>query len=106
MKVTRIEYLPTGAGWDIKPPQPIRPIEPNEYIPELNNLRKDLKELRVIQPNGASFSVDGDVVRWQKWEFRLTFNYREGLVLHEVSYAGRPLFYRVALSDMTVPYGL
>jgi primary-amine oxidase len=105
MKVTRIEYLPTGAGWEVKPPQPVRNIEPNEYIPEMNKLRTDLKPLRVIQPEGASFTVTGDIVRWQKWEFRLTFNYREGMVLHEVSYDKRPLFYRVSLSDMTVPYG-
>ena len=101
MKVTRIEHLPTGAGFETKPTKPMRPIE---YIPELNNFRTDIKELIVTQPNGASFKTQGDVIRWQKWEMRLTFNYREGMVLHEISYDKRPLFNRVSLSDMSVPY--
>ncbi|WYZ43571.1 hypothetical protein EsH8_VII_000007 [Colletotrichum jinshuiense] len=105
MKVTRIEYLPTGPGFETRPTEPWRAVAPNEYIPEANDLRKDLKELVVIQPNGPSFSIDGDVIEWQKWKMRLTFNFREGMVLHQVSYDGRPLFYRVSLSDMTVPYG-
>jgi primary-amine oxidase len=95
----------TGARFETEPTKPIRPIEPNEYIPELNDLRTGLKPLIVTQPNGASFTMEGDVIRWQKWEFHLTFNYREGMVLHEVFYDKRPLFYRVSLSDMSVPYG-
>lgn len=104
MQVTRIEHLPTGAGFETRPTEPLRSISPNEYIPEANNLRTDLKELVVVQPNGASFKIEGDVIRWQKWEIRLTFNFREGMVLHEVSYDKRPLFYRVSLSDMSIPY--
>ncbi|EXJ84058.1 primary-amine oxidase [Capronia epimyces CBS 606.96] len=108
MTVTRIEYLPTGAGFETKPTptEPQRLTAANEYIPELNApLRTDLKPLVVQQPEGASFTVSDDVIRWQKWEFRLSFNYREGMVLHKVSYDGRALFYRVSLSDMSVPYG-
>lgn len=104
MKVTRIEYLPTGEGFETSPTKPYRLTASNEYISELNNVRKDLKELIVVQPNGASFVLEDDVLRWQKWEMRISFNYREGMVLHEVSYDGRPLFYRVSLSDMSVPY--
>jgi primary-amine oxidase len=33
---------------------------------------------------GPSFSLDGNVLTWQKWRVRLGFNYREGLVLHQV----------------------
>ena len=104
MQVTKIDYLPTGTGFETGPTKPLRSVKPNEYIPELNELRTDLKELVVTQPNGASFIIDGDVVRWQKWEFRMTFNFREGMVLHEVSYDKRRLFYRVSLSDMSIPY--
>lgn len=32
------------------------------------------------------------------------FNHREGMVLHNVKYDNRPLFYRLSLSDMTIPY--
>jgi primary-amine oxidase len=78
MTVTRIEMLPTGADFTFGPTKPFHIAEPNEYVPEANKLRTDMKELIVVQPNGVSFTVDGDVICWQKWEFRLTFNYREG----------------------------
>lgn len=104
MKITRIEDLHTSAGFETHPTQPMRPVEPNGYVPELNDRRTDLKQL-VVQPPGASFTIEDDVVQWQKWQFRLSFNYREGMVLLEVSYDEHPLFYRVSLSDMSIPYG-
>lgn len=104
MRVTRIDHLPTGAGLETEPTKPIRSVKPNEHLPELKKLRTDLKELVVTRPNGASSTIEGDVIRWQKWEFRMTFNYREGMVLHKVSYNNRRLFYRVSLSDMSIPY--
>ena len=41
----------------------------------------------MVQPEGPSFSVNGNEVSWQKWNFRVSFNYREGLVLHNVGCA-------------------
>ena len=49
--------------------------------------RTGLKPLDVIQREGPSFSVDGHHVRWQKWDFRISFNYREGLVFHNIGCA-------------------
>lgn len=46
--------------------------------------RTGLKPLNVVQPEGPSFTVDGNMVFWQKWSMRVSFNYREGLVLHTV----------------------
>ncbi|TEA19129.1 Copper amine oxidase 1 [Colletotrichum sidae] len=80
---------------------------PTEYVPELldTKMRDDLKELNVIQPNGASFSVtDDSLVEWQKWRMRVSFNPREGAVVHDVLYDGRSILYRLSISDMTVPY--
>lgn len=80
----------------------------NEYHPDLQNrqLRKDLKPLLVIQPDGPSFKVeDQTAISWQKWRFRLSFNWREGMTIHNVRYDNRKLFYRLSMSEMTVPYG-
>ncbi|RDW68121.1 hypothetical protein BP6252_09517 [Coleophoma cylindrospora] len=109
MKVTRIDYLPTGADNTIKEPTPYKVQPPNEYIPEAQTLRTDLKPLNVIQPEGASFQVGkysdmGHTISWQKWTFKVGFNQREGMVLYDVHYDGRPLFYRLSLSDMNIPY--
>jgi len=78
-----------------------------EYVPELLSqpLRTDVKPLNVIQPEGPSFQVDGNLIQWQKWRFRLGFTPREGAVLHDVRYDGRSVLYRLSLSEMTVPYG-
>ena len=53
-------------------------------------LRNGLKPLNVLQPEGPSFEVVGNHVRWQKWDLRVGFNHREGLVLHNVGYASAP----------------
>ena len=47
-------------------------------------VRTGLKPWNVVQPQGPSFEVDGNHVNWQKWDFRVSFNYREGLVLHDI----------------------
>src|SRR5262249_18238886 len=44
--------------------------------------RPGLKELQIAQPDGPSYKVDGQEVRWQNWRFRVGFTPREGLVLH------------------------
>ncbi|ORX95352.1 copper amine oxidase [Clohesyomyces aquaticus] len=108
MKVIRVDLLPTGADEKIKPIEPYQIKPPNEYISEYQKLRTDLKPLNVIQPQGASFQVaqegTSSVLSWQKWTFRVGFNQREGMVLYDVRYDDRSLFYRMSLSDMNIPY--
>lgn len=106
--VIRIDHMPTGKDLAISGPQPLPRRPANEYIPEAQKLRTDLKPLNVIQPEGASFTVTrqgtSNILEWQKWSFRVGFNQREGMVLYNVRYEGRSLFYRLSLSDMNIPY--
>ncbi|KAF7673292.1 copper methylamine oxidase precursor [Alternaria burnsii] len=108
MRVIRVDLLPTGADNTIKSVEKYKIQPPNEYIPEAQTLRTDLKPLNVIQPEGASFQVEqqgtSSVISWQKWNFRVGFNQREGMVLYDVRYDNRSLFYRLSLSDMNIPY--
>jgi primary-amine oxidase len=89
----------------------VLPLPPEEgnYSPAVAGSRTDLKPIEIHQPEGASFTVDGHEVRWQKWRFRVGFTPREGLVLHTIAYQDqgreRPLVYRAAIADMLVPYG-
>jgi primary-amine oxidase len=75
----------------------------------IGKLREKPKTLAISQPNGASYTLNGQEIRWQKWRFRYTMHPREGIVLHTVSYDDdgnvRPILYRAALSEMVVPYG-
>jgi primary-amine oxidase len=90
MTVIRIDHLPTGADETVKDTQPYKIRPPNEYTPEHQELRTDLKPLQVVQPEGASFTVSkqgtSSVIDWQKWHFRVGFNQREGPVLYDVRY--------------------
>jgi primary-amine oxidase len=103
-ELLRIDYLPTGKDNTITDPKPWQQRPANEYVSEYQELRTDLKPLNVVQPQGASFAVTeqgtSNIIEWQKWQFRVGFNQREGIVLHDVRYDGRNLFYRMSLSDM------
>lgn len=62
-----------------------------------------------MQPDGPSFQVEGHKITWQKWQFRIGFTPREGLVLYTIGYEDkgriRPIIYRASLVEMVVPYG-
>ncbi|KAK3984250.1 putative copper amine oxidase [Cladorrhinum sp. PSN332] len=109
MTLVRIDTLPTGLDENVAELKPYVARPANEYIPEAHTLRSDLKPLRVAQPEGASFTVEsfsdlGRTIKWQKWDFKVGFNQREGCVLYDVHYDNKPLFYRLSLSDMSIPY--
>ncbi|CAO3701876.1 unnamed protein product [Rhizopus stolonifer] len=96
---------------DSKFTRPIIPQANHNFLPEFigeENYRKDVKPIIIQQPQGVSFTVTGNEIDWQKWNMRISMNYREGLVIHNVSYQDgaekRPLFYRISLSEMVVPY--
>ncbi|KAG2409350.1 Primary amine oxidase [Vigna angularis] len=72
--------------------------------------RSDVKPLQIIQPEGPSFRVNGHFIEWQKWNFRIGFTPREGLVIHSVAYIDgsrgrRPVAHRLSFVEMVVPYG-
>lgn len=107
-EIVRIDVLATGGGddpLDAKTHQAgvLDHCRSGEYVPELlhKELRKDLKELNVLQPDGPSFTVDDtNLVEWQKWRFRVSFNPREGAVIHDVNYDGRSILHRLSFSEM------
>jgi primary-amine oxidase len=80
-----------------------------EYLPRLIPMPlREVKPLQVSQPSGVDFSLEGRLLSWQGWQLRLGFNYREGLVLHQVGFrdAGRlrPVAHRLSFAEMVVPY--
>jgi primary-amine oxidase len=86
------------------------PPELGSYYPEHNGpLREDLKPLHIHQPEGPSFTVEGNLIRWQRWSLRVSRDPHEGLVLHTVGYEDggrvRPILHRASIAEMVVPYG-
>ncbi|KAK4889427.1 cytochrome c oxidase subunit 1 [Elasticomyces elasticus] len=109
LELIALERLPRGAGADVDPVtlpwEPVLPLEYSEKLLGSGGIRKDVQPLQIVQPQGPSFRIDGRKVQWQKWSFHLGWTVREGPVLHDVRYDDRSLFYRVSMSEMTVPYG-
>ncbi|GAB3302481.1 primary-amine oxidase [Epidermidibacterium keratini] len=71
--------------------------------------RTDMKPLEIVQPEGASFIIEGNKITWADWEFRFTFDAREGLILHQLNWRDgdsvRPVLYRASVPEMVVAYG-
>ncbi len=90
----------------------VTPLPPNRasyYAEDQPHMREGLKPISITQPEGVSFTVDGNRVDWQNWSFRIGFDPYEGLVLHQVAYADngrvRSVLHRASISEMVVPYG-
>ena len=93
------------------------PMQGHNYLPE--ELAKDdpyfvprqgLKPIDITQPEGVSFNFEGRTLVWQNWRVHVGFNYREGMVLSNITYddgknGTRPLFYRLSVAEMVVPVG-
>ncbi|GJS98240.1 copper amine oxidase [Tanacetum coccineum] len=92
----------------LPPADPLRNYTPGHTRGGVD--RSDVKPLQIIQPDGPSFRINGQFVEWQKWNFRIGFTPREGLVLHSVAYVDgsrgrRPIAHRLSFVEMVVPYG-
>ncbi|GAA1905627.1 primary-amine oxidase [Williamsia serinedens] len=64
-----------------------------------------LTPIEITQPEGPSFTVDGEHIEWANWKLDISFDAREGLVLRQLSYLDRPVMYRGSINEMVVPYG-
>ncbi|CAL8074404.1 unnamed protein product [Orchesella dallaii] len=112
-RVFAIDYLPTHSDYNTENRDGnICPKTPANYNPKFrdeNFLRKDVKPIFFKQPDGPGFQLRGNEITWQKFNMRVGFNGRDGLLIHHVSYNDggikRPLFYRMSLASLFVPYG-
>ncbi|XP_012699613.1 LOW QUALITY PROTEIN: uncharacterized protein LOC101765584 [Setaria italica] len=92
----------------LPPPDHLRNYTPGETRGGVD--RSDVKPLIINQPEGPSFRINGYFVEWQKWNFRIGFTPKEGLVIHSVAYIDgnrgrRPIAHRLSFVEMVVPYG-
>lgn len=88
--------------------QPHTNFYPSDAVKK-HGYRTDTKPINVTQPEGVSFKLDNNVMEWSNFKFHIGFNYREGIVISDLSYNDhgkvRPIFHRMSLSEMIVPYG-
>jgi primary-amine oxidase len=104
--LNRMDLLEVEDTHRVEPPRTMGEYVPR-LVPELRQ-REDVRPLEIVQPEGVSFTLDGNLLRWQKWSLRVGFNHREGMVLHTVGYDDdgrtRPVAHRLSFAEMVVPY--
>ncbi|KAF8633538.1 hypothetical protein AX15_001342 [Amanita polypyramis BW_CC] len=93
------------------------PLKPFDFLPDLMakteeggyRPREGLKPLHITQPEGVSFKLDGHLLEWQGWKMHVAYNQREGIAISTITFNDhgeiRPIFYRLSLAEMVVPYG-
>ena len=104
--------MPAKRGSSRSSTREILPVPPEAFDFDSKSLGKPrggINPLKTTQPNGASFKVNGQEIKWQNWRFRFMMHPREGLVLYRVEYNDkgkwRSVIYRASLAEMMVPYG-
>ena len=84
------------------------PRSPADYDATAAGMLRVEPPLKIDQPEGVGFKIDGHEIGWQKWRFHARVDPRAGLVIALVRYddAGRlrPILYEGALSEIFVPY--
>src|SRR5690606_19249001 len=91
-------------------PVPVPAESGNFDDPEVTGpLRTSQRPIEITQPEGPSFTLDGNALTWENWSLRIGFDPREGLVLHQISFRDgerdRPIVHRASISEMVGPYG-
>ena len=71
-------------------------------------LREVPGPIRISQPDGPGFKVNGHLVSWQNWKFHVRVDQRTGTNISVVRYTDqgedRPIMYQAYLSEIFVPY--
>jgi primary-amine oxidase len=91
-------------------PVPVPEVNGNYTDPAIHGERRmHLKPIEITQPEGPSFTLDGNHLSWAGWDLRVGFDAREGLVLHQLHHTHegrrRSIVHRASISEMVVPYG-
>ncbi len=107
--IDTMEVLRVDDHYADRDPVPVPRGESNYEADLVGATRTGIKPLDVVQSDGPSFTLDGNLLQWQGWDVRIGFNPREGLTLHTLGYTEngerRPVLYRASLAEMVVPYG-
>ncbi|MFK9083622.1 primary-amine oxidase [Pseudomonas neuropathica] len=68
-----------------------------------------VKPLEIIEPEGKNYTITGNSIHWQNWDFHVRLDSRVGPILSTVTYDDqgkkRKVMYEGSLGGMIVPYG-
>jgi primary-amine oxidase len=73
------------------------PLREEPHIPAPN--ARKLNGIFVMQPKGQSFTITGNMVSWDRWQFHLRPELRSGYIISQVTFNQRNLLYQVYLAE-------
>ncbi len=86
----------------------IIPLAENSAATLVRTNRQALNETVLYQPDGANFTVNGHLVKWDNWTLHYRLEKRSGLVVSDITYRDgereRSILYQGAVSELFVPY--
>ena len=101
----KVEWVRDGGGKTMHSDPDDNPNNPDRLEPT----RPAPKPLKTTMPDGATFTMEGNLVKWQNWRFRVGYDPRIGMVLYTVGWEDkdkvRSVLYKASLSELYVPYG-
>lgn len=84
------------------------PMTPRPYDGR-DRVAPKVKPLDIIEPEGKNYTITGDMIHWQNWDFHVRLDSRVGPILSTVTYndngTRRKVMYEGSLGGMIVPYG-
>ena len=85
------------------------PPENGSYLPEDQVPARRPQPLEIVQPEGPSFTVEGNLISWQKWSLRVAIDPSRASCSTTSGYEDdgrvRPILHRASVTEMVVPYG-
>lgn len=85
------------------------PMTPRPYDGRDQTSAATSKPLEITEPEGKNYTITGNRVHWQNWDFHLRLDSRVGPILSTVTYNDngnkRKIMYEGSLGGMIVPYG-
>lgn len=101
-----VEVKDTGV---VPVPQQPAGLGVQSAMAQVRKIRPVPKPLQITQPNGRTFQVNGQVIRWQNWQFHFRADPRVGPILSTVTYQNqgkaRRVMYEGSVGEIFVPYG-
>ncbi|MFY9995119.1 MAG: primary-amine oxidase [Leclercia sp.] len=97
-KIVKIE-----EGQAVPVPMLPRPYDGRDRIPVAH------KPLEITEPEGKNYTITGNMIHWQNWDFHLSLDSRVGPILSTLTFNDngkkRQVMYEGSLGGMIVPYG-
>lgn len=85
------------------------PMKATPYDGRDQKVKSTSKPLDIIEPEGKNYTITGNSINWNNWDFHLRLDSRVGPILSTLTYddqgTKRKIMYEGSLGGMIVPYG-